>query len=107
MSSRKVTGPTLSLRISRRQARRWAALSGACGNGAGVNRVRASGGRPGANLALLAGAQAADVDMVLGKDQERHDENDRETRPAGDRIVENDRDRSSERGERGIARGHG
>src|SRR6185436_3025576 len=93
MSSRKVTGPTLSLRISLRHARRWAASSGA-----GVSRVRTSGLGCrlgcgwGANLALLAGTQAADVGMVLGKDQECHDENDRQARPAGDRIVENDGD---------------
>ena len=31
-----------SLRINLRQASRWAASSGACGNGAGVSRVRAS-----------------------------------------------------------------
>src|SRR5882757_1155545 len=81
MSSRKVTGPTLSLRINLRQASRWAASTGAWGNGAGVSRVRVSGGRPGANLALLAGTQAADVGMVLGEGQERHDEYDREARP--------------------------
>ena len=36
----KGDGPDVSLRISRRQASRWASSSGACGNGAGVSRVR-------------------------------------------------------------------
>src|SRR5262245_59351171 len=105
MSSRKVTGPTLSLRIRRKHASRWAASSGACGSGAGVVRVLPSGA--GTNLALLAGTQAADVAMMLGKDQQRYDEDDRQPSPASDGIVEGDGDGSCQRRQRGIARGHG
>src|SRR5215210_5631155 len=99
MSSRKVTGPTLSLRISRRQARRWAASSGACGSGAGVSRVRVSrptgrlGGRSGANLALLAGNQAADVAVVLAEDQDGDDENEQQSGLADQQVVEHHRER--------------
>src|SRR5882757_90438 len=84
MSSRKVTGPTLSLRINRRHARRWAASSGACGSGAGVSRVRVSllgcrlGGRAGANLALLASKETPDIGVVLAENENGHDQDEQQ-----------------------------
>ena len=114
MSSRKVTGPTLSLRINRRHASRWAASSGACGSGAGVSRVRASGlrsarlgGRAGANLALLAGKQTPDVGVVLAENENGYDQDEQQAGLAEQEIVDHDGDGGDQRRQRGIAPDHG
>src|SRR5262249_53076168 len=105
-SSRKVTGPTFSLRIRRSEASRSAALSSAPAGRAAPGGPRLSRACP--NLALPAFAQAADVFVVLEADQPGRDEDYAGRRPAappGDKIEQHDDCRCAKRGERRVARG--
>ena len=47
----------------------------------------------GADLALLALQQAADVGVMLEENQRGHDQDERQPGPAGDEVIEDDRPR--------------
>src|SRR5215218_6981301 len=107
MSSRKVTGPTLPLRIKRRQASRWLASREACGSGAGVRRAseRGGGSRLGTDSALLAREEAANIAFMLQENEDGHDQNEQQTGLPEGYIEEHHSHRGRQRRQRRIARG--
>src|SRR6185436_8045153 len=109
MSSRKVTGPTLPPRSSRKQASRWLASRQDCGSGAGIRRAseRGGGSRLGTDSALLAREEAANIAFMFQENEDGHDQNEQQAGlPEGD-IEEHDGHRGRQRRQRGIARGGG
>ena len=91
MSSRKVTGPTLSLRIRRRQASRWACVERRLRQrAASARQVSVRGLRPGRRS--CAPRRQADAGCWRGacEDQKRDEQDEQQSRPGRSPVVEHD-----------------